>query len=90
MTKPTHWKTRDGRVIPITEMETEHIRNVVEMIRKVGAISVHEAALMFAAPPPHGERAYDAWEEELMNLKVSRYLDPLLIELRRREIKEQP
>lgn len=33
---PTHWKTRDGRVLCIKEMEDEHLRNTVEMLRRKG------------------------------------------------------
>ena len=30
----THWKTRDGRVLKITEMESEHLRNTILMLRR--------------------------------------------------------
>lgn len=82
--KPTHWKTLDGRVIAITDLETDHIVKILTMLRGEGAISISEASAMFMNPPT-GDHALDAWEAGIMNLKVSRYIDPLLLELQRRK-----
>lgn len=84
MSTPTNWKCRDGRVLLITDMDTEHLKSASEMLRRKGAIGVREAARCFLGPPPQGEHAMDAWESELMNLTVSRHLDALEAELARR------
>jgi hypothetical protein len=78
------WKCRDGRVIPIDELETEHLQNIINMLRRKGAMTPRELANMICHPP-QGEAAYDAWSEEIAGAQLSAHLSSLEAELLRRQ-----
>jgi hypothetical protein len=90
------WVARDGRVIPLSVMETEHLINTIALLRKQGFITKEE---MIPMPRPipgwlTGEYAQDAAEqafdqemEEFLTQKVSKSLTFLEKELKSRRPK---
>jgi len=79
--RPTHWKCRDGRVVPIIEMATQHIENAIAMLRRKGWVTPEEFVASYVLPPPQGEMAQMAWEGELGAMRFSFSLAALEAEL---------
>ena len=69
------WRTKNGREIPIPELEDEHLLNIYRMLDK-RICEIGEMTLFWAHPVwgPHGEHAQDAadcameeaWNEEIV------------------------
>ena len=84
MSAPT-WTTRDGRVIKVDDLETDHLANIVAMLKRKGFCSYDE--FMSAAAGVHclqGEYAQMAAEEAVAGMKPSRMFERLERELRHR------
>lgn len=84
-----NWKCEDGRVIPISEMETEHIENVLAMLRRMGCVSPKTVAFYVTCSLPHGEAALDAFDLELgavLDAPSSPLIDIFEDELKKRGI----
>jgi hypothetical protein len=88
------WQTRDGRLIPICNMETDHIKNTIAMLRGKGFIAKSECP-PFPSPATgmngemaeyYAEQSYDTEVIEYMAKrgKVHKALDYLEAELRGR------
>ena len=58
------WTCRDGRQIAVKDMDADHIRNALGMLRRKGVMSAAEKSDYFRNPPS-GELAYDAWASEI-------------------------
>lgn len=59
------WRTLDGRAIPLNELDDEHLISILRMLKRnaimrLGAIQ----ARYLLIPPPDGDAAYLAYEEE--------------------------
>lgn len=82
------WKTREGKVLEVSDMETSHIQNALAMLRRKGAVSPEEANA-YLCGPPSGDAAYDAWENglyETLGAPVAPIIDEFEEELRKRGI----
>lgn len=77
------WKCKDGRVLEISGMDTQHIQNTLAMLRRKGFMSPDEA-VMCMTNPPTGDGAYDAWESEMDAIRVSHSIPHLEKELAKR------
>lgn len=93
MSKPDFsiWRTRDGREIPIVQMDTGHLKNTVAFLRKRGWITQKEAIPPPSFPMLNGEYAQyfaeQEWNTEMdrcLSQKISRRLALMEIELRKR------
>jgi hypothetical protein len=79
------WRTRDGRVLKIADMETEHLENAVAMIRRQGGVTHAEFADAWRGYLClQGEFAREAAAEAIAGMRVSRQLEAMEAELARR------
>lgn len=78
----SHWITRDGRVIAIARMSTEHLKATVVLLERQEFATAGEiyAALRYDG----GEHATEAAHEWALEAKYSPSLSPLRTELARR------
>lgn len=75
------WRTRDGRVLEVRDMETRHLYFTHRMLERAGVAEEPFAA--FVLGPPLGEMALEAWEHELLGaLEMAEYLSPVKAEMR--------
>lgn len=84
------WKCRDGREIPIADMETRHLENTVAMLRRKGFVTRDDAVAMFCGPSPSGDGACIAYEMELDSIRISASLPYLEAELEARKNGKRP
>ncbi len=88
-----HWKTKDGRSIPVSEMGTEHIKSALAMLKRKGFVSPERVVFYVSSLLPHGEVAIDALEREqdvAFDAPTSPFIDLFREELKRREITPLP
>lgn len=90
MNEPT-WTTRDGRVLKVSEMTTNHIHNAIRMLKRQGCVSVREYNDVSTNPPCfQGEQAQlcadQMWFHWLDEYEPCIALDHFEDELRRRQI----
>lgn len=78
------WKTRDGRVLPIREMDTDHLRNCVNMLRRNGRVTAGELAGMFAYASDAPDGAAMTVENEIAGSWPSKKLEAMEDEIARR------
>ena len=86
MSAPT-WKTRDGRVLLISEMGDGHLLNTVRMLRRKGFIGRSTLECYLSTDGPSGDAAqmaFDAECREVFSRPVSAELDDLEAEARSR------
>lgn len=82
------WKTIEGAMIKITDMETSHIKNCINMLERNGFISKKDLVFYLFGPEPSGDMAIACYEQEcdaVFKAPVSESLDSLREELKRRE-----
>lgn len=84
MHSETTWTCRDGRVLAIVDMTTQHLQNTVRMLRRKGFVTPDEMLLASYIPASMGEFAQMAAENELAAMKVINSLGPMELELARR------
>lgn len=81
------WTTRDGRTIPIDEMETSHIKNCLKMLRK-NYIGANEISSMlnfnYEAMGDAAQMAFDQALDEASVLIPCPEIDWFVEELNRR------
>ena len=59
------WKTREGKLIPIAEMDDGHLQNTIRLLRRnLDRYHDHNVAVLLSANPS-GEMAQDAVDREL-------------------------
>ena len=91
-TETRTWKTRDGQVIPIKDLEIQHLKNIIKILKKKGFISQSTLDFYLTSSGPLGDMASYAFEREqdkVFKAPVSKELDWLIEELAKRE-KENP
>ena len=80
------WTCKDGRVLDIKEMETSHLQNAINMLRRKGYVTLYDylscSAYAQSANTPDG--AAMAAEGELMGMIPTRSLDVMEAELSKR------
>ena len=80
------WKCKDGRVLDISAMTTDHIKNCIAMMRRKGFVSVEEFRYYLCADTSAmGDGAYDAFENEMSSLRFCRAIDAMEAEVNKRE-----
>ena len=83
-----NWETKDGRSIPVSEMETEHIVNALAHLRLQGYVSPKTVAFYVYCPPPRGDMAqyfFDKEQEEVFNAPSTIFIDLFTEELKKRK-----
>jgi hypothetical protein len=80
------WKCWDGRVLDIKEMTTEHLKNVIAMLRRNRVVTFDEylSCAAHACSGSCGEYSAMAAESELDSMKPWAGLEKLEAELERR------
>lgn len=80
------WKCRDGRVLEIKKMDTDHLRNTIAMLRSNGFVTSSEFdGMMRSHNSLSGEFAQMAAEREIAGARYTPALEHLEDELRKRE-----
>ena len=81
------WTCKDGRVLDIKDMETSHLCNALNMLRRKGYCTPDEYldASAYAFSPMTGEMAAMAVENELMHMKPTSAISKMERELAARE-----
>jgi len=83
------WKTKDGRVLKISEMETAHIENTIAMLERNGFCTPDDFwSAVSGASSLNGEYAQDAADEQIAGLKPVAILEHLYGELSARRFIE--
>lgn len=57
------WRTRDGRLIPLRELDDKHLNNIIAMLDREYKVS--KLAFYMYGPLPNGEMAQMALEQEM-------------------------
>lgn len=81
--KKDMWKCKDGEFIHPRNMDTDHIKNALAMLKRKGFISFSHWEMCLSCPP-QGDMAQMAWEQEIMNLKPSKFIEIFEEELAKR------
>lgn len=80
------WKTKDGRILTPKQMETDHIKNCLQMLRKKGYVSESEFIdSLGSAYSLQGEYAQMYAENEIASMKPTRMIDEFEEELEQRK-----
>ena len=81
------WRMRNGDLIHVKDMDDDHLRNTVLMLRKNGFVhsKTYWAACTYAQTAPDG--AAMAVDREIDNMKLSRRANYVFEEAERRGIK---
>lgn len=81
------WRCKDGRSIELSDMETSHLHNTVNMLRRKGFVTPEDfdACARYAYSPMSGDYAAMAAEQELLRSHPSRQLAQLEAELAERK-----
>jgi hypothetical protein len=86
---PGIWVTKDGREVPIKEMEDEHLLNTIRMLRRKGVVSTDVFDSCAAYAFSNNNMAAMAAEQELSRMYLNPRFDELLEELGRRGLAEK-
>lgn len=79
------WTTRSGEVMNISDMETSHLKNAIDMLRRNGFIGNNDAlSCLGAAFSLSGEMAQYYAEQSCYDMKVSPVLNEMEAEYERR------
>ena len=80
------WRCKDGRVLELAEIETDHLKNIVHYLRSKGAVTPDEYidCLGYACSSSTPDGAAMAAEQELEGMKPMAGLEKLEAELERR------
>lgn len=72
------WKTKDGREIEVIEMDINHLKNTIELLKRA-AYTKHAKTLSFylTCPNPNGDIAMLAFEKEQNRVFNSEWQDYL-------------
>jgi hypothetical protein len=80
------WRTKDGRVLTPKQMETDHIKNCLAMLKKAGYCSESNYInALGSAYSLQGEYAQMYAENEISNMKPTRMIDEFEEELEKRK-----
>ncbi|CAB5514410.1 hypothetical protein LMG26857_03469 [Achromobacter anxifer] len=86
MHSETTWTCRDGRVLAIVDMTTQHLQNTVRMLRRKGFVTPDEMLYAAHIPSSMGDYAQLAAEQAIADMKVIGSLEPMEAELARRGV----
>jgi len=81
------WKTKCGDELEVSEMETSHVVNSLNMLNRNHFISPKTLNFYLTCKPPTAEIALDCFEQELAEIlecPVSEFVDIFEDELERR------
>lgn len=79
------WRCRNGRVIPIDAMDTEHIKNCIVMLRRNGLCTIEEFDVALASSASlQGDMASYYGEQTVAEMKPSKKLSAFIQELESR------
>lgn len=80
------WKCKDGRVLEVSEMGTDHLKNTIAMLRRNGVVTPDEflSCLAYACSGDTPDGAAMAAEAEVDGMKQWNGLEVLEDELARR------
>ena len=83
------WHCADGRVMSVTEMTDDHLRNARNLLRRRGFVHTSDAlsCLQYASSVFAGEYAAMAAEEEFDKMKFNRRADAVFDECELRNIR---
>ena len=62
------WKTKDGRILDIKDMDDDHLMNAARLLLRKAASSYRETLLPYFSGQPNGDGAQMAYEAELDTL----------------------
>lgn len=81
------WKCRDGHELELHEIETDHLRNIVRMLRRKGAVSSDEffSCAAYAGSPDTPDGAAYSAEMELISMRPWKGMELLEAELDKRK-----
>lgn len=83
------WKTRDGRVISVKDMETSHVQRALAMLKRKGFVGPSTVLAYLSGPVPQGEHAQDAFNAEFAEITtrpMNPFVDIFENELKRRGV----
>lgn len=82
------WTTKDGRKLPVKDMETGHIQNALAMLKRKGFVSVKTLNIYLRGPEPRGDGAQMAFETEFNYVAdhVHPFIDAFEEELENRKL----
>ena len=97
MGKELVWRTRDGRNIPLSKMDDNHLQNTCRYMEKVKFLCEHNMHYRYRPTPgTMAELCYDQIEDEI----VSKFMDAIINascwitvfkkEMRKRGLKKHP
>ena len=81
------WKTKNGREIEVEDMETSHIENSLNMMKRQGFIGPSTLAFYTSCERPRGDAARYAFEgeiDQILEAPVSEFIDVFEEELQKR------
>ena len=81
------WKTKDGKSLLPSEMETEHIENALAYLKRQGYVGPSTVKFYVSCPLPTGDVAEDLFYREfdsVLDAPVSKFVDLFEAELERR------
>lgn len=79
------WETKDGRILRLKDMQTSHIVNAVQMLRRQGWCSFAEFDFAWATlASVTGDMASYYAEQACANLRPTRMIDAMEEELEQR------
>lgn len=79
------WITKDKRQVRIDEMDDNHLKNTIAMLRRQGCCTLEELDCLFAAPLSEmGDMASYAVEQEQASARPSKALSYLVEEAEKR------
>lgn len=83
------WRCKDGRELELHEIETNHLKNIIAMVRRNGVVTprTYVSCLMYACSEQTPQGAADAAEEEWRRMKPWKGLELLEAELEKRKDK---
>ena len=80
------WKCKDGRELDIKDMETNHLKNAIAMLRRKGVVTTDEylSCLAYACSGDTPDGAAMAAEAEVDRMKPWKGLEVMEVELQSR------
>lgn len=70
------WKTKDGRLIPFSDIGDDHLVNILKMlVRGAVAKKAEKLAVYVNGPQPRGDEALTAFEKEFCRLMNADFRD---------------
>ena len=81
------WVTRDGKELHVTKMDTSHVKNALNMLKRNGSVGPSDIEFLLTCGMPNGEMAQMAVEQEMdrvFEMDIDPWVDILRDELKRR------